>query len=114
MIHTIDAQGKKMGRVASEAATLLMGKRTVTFVRNKVSGVQVKIINTAKASFDVKKLDGKEYVKFTGFRGGIYTEKLSELIARKGAKEAFERAVYRMLPSNSLRKKMMKNLTITE
>ena len=114
MIHTIDAQGKKLGRVASEAATLLMGKRTVTFVRNKVSGVQVKIINTSKASFDVKKLNDKNYITFTGFRGGLYTEKLSELIARKGTKEVFERAVYRMLPSNSLRKQMLKNLTITE
>ena len=114
MTHTIDAQNKKLGRVASEAATLLMGKRTTAFVRNKVSGVQVKIINTGKATFDVKKLNDKAYVTFTGFRGGLYTEKLSELIARKGTKEVFERAVYRMLPSNSLRKQMMKNLTITE
>lgn len=114
MTHTIDAQNKKLGRVASEAATLLMGKRTTAFVRNKVSGVQVKIINTSKATFDVKKLNDKAYVTFTGFRGGLYTEKLSELIARKGTKEVFERAVYRMLPSNSLRKQMMKNLTITE
>jgi large subunit ribosomal protein L13 len=113
MIHTIDAQGKKLGRVASEAATFLMGKRTATFLRNKASGVQVKIINANKAAIDVKKLDDKKYVTYTGYRGGIYTEKLSELIARKGYEEVFERAVYRMLPSNSLRKEMMKNLTIT-
>ncbi len=49
MNHTIDAQGKKLGRVASEAASLLMGKRTVGFVRNKVSGIKVNIINTSKA-----------------------------------------------------------------
>ena len=114
MIHTIDAENKKLGRVASEAAVLLMGKRTTSFARNKVSGVQVKIVNTSKATFDVKKLDDKKYVTFTGFRGGLYTEKLSELIKRKGAKEVFERAVYRMLPSNSLRKQIMKNLTITD
>ncbi len=114
MIHTIDAQNKKVGRVASEAATFLMGKRTTAFARNKVSEVQVKIINTAKAAIDFKKLDDKEYVTYTGFRGGIYTEKLADLIARKGTKEVFERAVYRMLPSNSLRKAIMKNLTITE
>ena len=114
MIHTIDAQDKKIGRVASEAATYLMGKRTTAFVRNKVSGVMVTIINTSKANIDLKKKDDKEYVTFTGFRGGINTEKLSALIARKGTKEVFERAVYRMLPSNSLRKAMMKNLTITE
>ncbi len=114
MNHTIDAQDKKLGRVASEAATLLMGKRTTAFVRNKVSGVKVSIINTSKANIDIKKKDDKEYVTFTGFRGGIYTEKLSDLIARKGFSEVFERAVYRMLPSNSLRKQIMKNLTITE
>ena len=114
MTHNIDAQGKKLGRVASEAATFLMGKRTTTFVRNKVSDVKVNIMNTNKLVLDTKKLDDKEYVTYTGFRGGIYTEKLSALIARKGTKEVVERAVYRMLPSNSLRKAMMKNLTITE
>jgi large subunit ribosomal protein L13 len=114
MIHTIDAKGKKLGRVSSQVATLLMGKRTVSFSRNKVSGVVVKVINAGKISMDAKKLSDKEYVTFTGFRGGINTEKLGHLIARKGAKEAIERAIYRMLPSNSLRKSMMKNLTITE
>lgn len=114
MIHTIDAQGKKIGRVASEAAKLLMGKNLVTYTRNKVSGEQVTIINTNKAAIDIKKLTDKEYVTFTGFRGGLNTEKLADLIARKGTKEVFERAVYRMIPSNSLRKRIMQNLTITE
>ncbi len=114
MNHTIDAQGKKPGRVASEAAAILNGKNLVSFVRNKVSGNKVTIINTSKATFDIKKLKQKEYITFTGFRGGLYTESLEHLIGRKGTKEVFERAVYRMLPSNSLRKEMMKNLTITE
>lgn len=114
MIHTIDAEGKKMGRVASEAATYLMGKRSPGFARNKVTPVQVKILNTSKAAIDIKKGIDKDYVTYTGFRGGLYTENLAHLITRKGASEAFRRAVYRMLPSNSLRKIMMKNLTITE
>ena len=114
MNYTIDAQGKKLGRVASEAASLLNGKRSVSFSRNKISDVKVSIINTSKASFDIKKLKEKEYVTFTGFRGGLYTETLEHLITRKGTKEVFERAVYRMLPSNTLRKQIMKNLTITE
>ncbi|MDO8430547.1 MAG: uL13 family ribosomal protein [Candidatus Taylorbacteria bacterium] len=111
---TIDAQGKKLGRVASEVASLLIGKRTVSFSRNKVADVKVSIVNTSRASFDIKKLKQKEYITFTGFRGGLFSETLEHLIARKGTKEVFERAVYRMLPSNSLRKSMMKNLTITE
>lgn len=114
MTYKIDAQGKKIGRVASEAATILMGKNKASYVRNAVPAVKVSIVNASKAAIDSKKKEDKEYVTFTGFRGGINTEKLGALIARKGTAEAFERAVYRMLPSNSLRSKMMKNLTITE
>lgn len=112
--HTIDATGKKLGRVASEAASILIGKNSVKFARNLAPDVKVAIINCAKAAIDTKKKEDKKYVTFTGFRGGINTETLGDLIERKGAKEAFERAVYRMLPSNSLRKTMMKNLTISE
>ncbi len=112
--YTIDAQGKKIGRVASEAAGYLMGKNSVKFARNIAPEVSVFIVNCAKAYINSKKKDDKEYVTFTGFRGGINTEKLGALIARKGTGEVFKRAVYRMLPSNSLRKAMMKNLTITE
>ena len=114
MNYTIDAKGKRMGRVASEAAGYLIGKNSVKFARNLAPEVKVSIINCAKAYINAKKKEDKKYVTFTGFRGGINTEKLSDLIARKGTSEAFKRAVYRMLPSNSLRKTMMKNLTITE
>ncbi len=112
--YTIDAKGKRIGRVASEAAIYLMGKNSVKFARNKAPEVKVAIINCAKAYINAKKKNDKEYVTFTGFRGGINTEKLADLIERKGTGEAFKRAVYRMLPSNSLRKTMMLNLTITE
>jgi large subunit ribosomal protein L13 len=112
--YTIDAQDKKIGRVASEAAGYLMGKNSVKFARNLAPEVKVSIINCAKANIDTKKKSDKKYVTFTGFRGGINTETLGDLIGRKGVSEAFKRAVYRMLPSNSLRKTMMKNVTITE
>jgi large subunit ribosomal protein L13 len=114
MNYKLDAEGKKIGRIASEAAVILMGKNKATYVRNAAPDVKVSIVNTSKAAIDSKKKDDKEYVTFTGFRGGINTEKLGALIARKGTAEAFRRAVYRMLPSNSLRSKMMKNLTISE
>ncbi len=112
--YTIDAQGKRIGRVASEAASILMGKNSVKYARNIVPEVKVAITNTGKAYISSKKKGEKTYVTFTGFRGGLDTEKLGDLITRKGTTEAFKRAVYRMLPSNSLRKSMMKNLTITE
>jgi large subunit ribosomal protein L13 len=112
--YTIDAQGKKIGRVASEAAVYLIGKNSVKFARNLAPDVKVSIVNCAKAYIDTKKKNDKKYVTFTGFRGGINTETLGDLIERKGTAEVFKRAVYRMLPSNSLRKTMMKNLTISE
>ncbi|NDE68101.1 50S ribosomal protein L13 [bacterium] len=111
---TIDAHGKRIGRVASEAAAHLLGKNAPTFARNKVADVKVSIINCAKAYMSEKKQKDKEYVTFTGFRGGINTEKLGDLIVRKGATEPFKRAVYRMLPSNTLRNKRMLNLTVSE
>ena len=114
MNYIIDAKGKKMGRIASEVAILLMGKNSTKFVRNRAPEVKVVIVNCGRADINIKKKDNKEYVTFTGFRGGINTEKLSHLIERKGITEAFRRAVYRMLPNNNLRRVMMKNLTITE
>lgn len=114
MNYTIDAQGKRLGRVASEAATYLMGKNSVKFARNLAPNVKVSIVNCSKAYINAKKKQDKKYVTFTGFRGGINTETLGNLIERKGTAEVFKRAVYRMLPANSLRKTMMMNLTISE
>lgn len=114
MIHTIDAQGKKIGRVATEAAALLLGKTSVSFAKNKVADVKVHITNASKAEITAKKKADKEYVTFTGFRGGLNTESLSDLIARKGYSEAFKRAVYGMIPTNKLKKKIILNLTVSE
>lgn len=113
MIYTIDAQGKKMGRVASEAASYLMGKNTTTYTRNKAPEVKVNIINASKAMIDEKKKKSI-YPEFTGFRGGLNEVKMSHIIEKNGYSELFKRAVYGMLPHNSLKKEMMKNLTITE
>lgn len=112
--HNIDATGKRIGRVASQAASLLMGKNLTTFARNIIPDVKVTISNTAKADIIAKKKGEKTYTWYTGFRGGLKTEKLGDLIERKGFTEAFKKAVYRMLPPNSLRKKLIKNLSITE
>lgn len=114
MIYTIDAEGKKLGRVASEAASYLMGKNTTTYARNKAPEVKVNIINTSKAKIDAKKKESTIYVEFTGFRGGLNDVSMSKIIEKNGYSELFKRAVYGMLPQNKLKKVMMKNLTITE
>jgi len=114
MKYTIDAQGKKIGRVASTAAARLMGKSSVSFAKNKVSEEIVEIINASKTDMTVVKKQNDKYVTYTGHRGGLKTETLGELINRRGMKEVYERAVRRMLPSNKLQDPRMKNLIIKE
>lgn len=114
MKYTIDATNRKLGRVATEAAVFLVGKERPDFERNKLSGNLVEIINTSKADIDVKKIETKEYNRYSGYPGGLKTETMKKVISKKGYVEVFKKAVYGMLPSNRLRDKMMKNLTITE
>ena len=114
MNYNIDAQGKKLGRICSEAASVLMGKNSVSFAKNKVAEAKVLISNVKLADITALKKIKDKYVTFTGFRGGLNTETLGALIARRGMGEVFRRAVYRMLPDNKLRDKRMKNLIIKE
>lgn len=112
--HVIDAQNKKLGRVATEAAMILMGKNTPAFARNIAPDVKVEIINASKADISEKKKEGKFYLTYSGYPGGQKNEKLGKLIERKGTAEAFKRAVKGMLPDNKLKTKMLLNLTVTE
>ncbi len=111
---TIDAAGKKLGRIASDAAAILRGKNSVTYARNEVADVTVEITNASKLALTEKKLGEKEYRTYSGFPGGLKSEMLGALVARKGAAEALRRAVYGMIPGNKLRSKIIKNLVITE
>ncbi len=112
--HVLDAKDKKIGRVASEAAILLMGKDTPAFAKNIVADVKVEIINVSKADISEKKKKTRVHITYSGYPGGQKRELLGDLIARKGTAEAFKRAVKGMLPDNKLKSKMMLNLTVTE
>jgi len=114
MKHTIDAAGKKLGRVASEAAIFLIGKDTVTFAKNKVTPVQVEIVNASKADVNEKKLLTKTYSRYSGYPGGLRQPSMGTVVAKKGFSEIFTLAVYGMIPRNKLRAKIMKNLTVKE
>ena len=114
MKYTIDAQGKKIGRIASEAAASLMGKKSPSFAKNVVLDAHVEILNAAKADVTVRKKISDVYVTYTGHRGGLNKETLASLISRRGMGEVFRRAVYRMLPDNKLRDRRMKNLIIKD
>lgn len=114
MKFTIDAQGKKIGRVASAAAARLMGKHSATFQKNTVNQDQVEIINASKTDMSAKKKQDDTYVTYTGYRGGLKSETLGELVIRKGMKEVYTRAIERMIPRNKLHTPRMKNLIVKE
>jgi large subunit ribosomal protein L13 len=114
MEYTIDAKGKKLGRVAQEAASILMGKNTPAFERNVVADHKVAIINASLADIDVTKLETKEYDSYSGHPGGLKMEKMKRVVEKKGYGEAFRLAIEGMLPANRIAKQMMKNLKVTE
>lgn len=113
-IHTIDAQAKKIGRVATEAAKVLMGKNSTAYQPNVVADVEVRIVNASKADVSEKKKDEKVYRRYSGYPGGLIDTTLKRMIEKKGYGEAFKVAVKGMLPKNKLQAKMMKNLVVTE
>ena len=112
--HSIDAAGKTLGRVASEAAKALMGKMQADYTPNKSSGVKVTISNAGKLYIRERKRTQTIYTTYSGYPGGLKRESLASLTARKGNGEALRRAISRMLPRNTMLTARMKNLTVTE
>lgn len=113
MEHKIDAKGKKLGRLASEIAVLLMGKNLPDFEMNKVSDVKVIVSNVDDMDISLKKMKEKKYIRYSGYPGGQKEEAMEKVIEKKGSAEILSRAVYGMLPGNKLRKKRMKRLIIS-
>ena len=109
---TIDATHKSLGRVASDAAKILLGKHKATFVKHQVIGEEVKIVNAGKIRVTGAKAQDKKYVRYSGYPGGQKIENYSMLTARLGNAEAIRRAVLGMLPKNRLQTKRIKLLTI--
>jgi len=112
--YVIDATNKKLGRVASEAAVVLMGKDSPEYQPNKYPNIRVKITNTSKAAITEKKKGEKTYTRYTGYPGGLRERKMEQEIEKHGYSKLFEKAVYGMLPGNRLRSRMMLNLVISE
>ena len=111
---TIDARGKKLGRLASEVAHLLMGKQYPSYKRHILNEVKVTVVDAAHLDISHKKKAAKRYVTYSGYPGGIRHERAGDVVAKKGMNELLRRAVYGMLPANKLRTPRMKNLVIKE
>jgi large subunit ribosomal protein L13 len=107
----IDAEGKVLGRLASEVAQKLRGKNNPQFVPFADTGDFVVVVNAEKILLTGRKLDQKVYYRHTGYIGGlksITAKKLKE----KRPEELIRRAVKGMLPKNSLGRKLNKKLKV--
>lgn len=109
--HTIDASGKILGRLATEVATLLMGKNKASFVPYLDSGDFVIVTNASKVKLTGKKMQNKTYTRHSGYPGGLKVETFDKMIVRKPI-FVIEHAVAGMLPGNKLGKAMIKKLTV--
>jgi len=114
MKYSIDAKNRKLGRVASEAAHILMGKSTTDFSRNTVAPVELTITNVSQIDIPEKRKDEKEYKWYSGYPGGLRMEKLKDALIKKGTREVLRKTIFGMLPKNKLRKVMIKNLVMKE
>lgn len=112
MEYAIDANGKSLGRVASEAAAVLRGKNRSDFSPNRVPSVKVIVANIDKIKITGKKLKQKNYTRHSGYPGSLKSFRMEEMITKKGIGHVFKEAVYGMLPKNKLRSQMIKNLII--
>jgi len=109
--YVVDAEGKTLGRLASEVASILRGKHKPTFTPHVDTGDHVILINADKIELTGKKLSDKIYYRHTGFAGGLKTRTAGEMRAKYPTK-MLELAIKGMLPKGSLGRQMGKKLHV--
>ena len=111
---TIDVAGKKLGRVASDIAAILIGKSSPDFQKHLIADVKVEVINASKMDITEKKARTTIFTNYSGFPGGLKTRTLEEVATKKGYAEVLEIAIAGMIHKNTLKDKILKNLIIKE
>lgn len=107
----LDADGLVLGRIAAEAARLLRGKHKPIFAPHIDTGDHVVVVNAKAIRLTGRKPQQKEYVRHSGYPGGIKRVPYEELLATRPS-FAVERAVKGMLPHNRLGRAMLKKLHV--
>ena len=107
----IDATDVVLGRLASQAATLLRGKHKPTYANHMDNGDFVIIINAEKVALTGSKLTQKMAYRHSGYPGGLTATSYAELL-EKSPEKAVEKAIRGMLPKNSLGDQMLKKLQV--
>ena len=107
----LNAEGKVLGRIASEVAKVIRGKHKASFTPHVDCGDNVIIINAEKIRLTGDKMNAKEYVRHTGYPGGQRKVTPKVLLSKKPEK-VVEMAVKGMLPRNRLGRQVFKNLHV--
>ena len=109
--YLINADGKRLGRLASEIATILQGKHKPIYTPHVDTGDYVVVINAEKVELTGAKWDQKLYQRHSGYIGGLKEMSYRRLIQRRPTTPVRE-AVRRMLPKSTLGRRMLRKLKI--
>ena len=109
--YVLDAEGKTLGRLATEAASILGGTRTAIYTPHVDTGDYVIVINAEKIEVTGKKRKEKIYKRHTGYPGGLREITFEKLQAKK-PEEIIRHAVKGMLPKGPLGRQMYKKLKV--
>lgn len=107
----VDAQGKVLGRMASEIAKILRGKHKPAFTPNQDVGDFVVVVNARAVRLTGSKLQSKVYYRHTEYPGGIRERSAAQMLELK-PEEVIRRAVKGMLPKNRLSRKLVTKLKV--
>jgi large subunit ribosomal protein L13 len=113
MEYHIDAKNKVLGRLATDIALILQGKKSAAYQRNRVSDDKVYVKNVEGLRVTGNKLIQKTYYKHTGYVGHL-KEKSLEQKMEQDPKWVLQRAVRKMLPRNFLTQQRIKNLVFLD
>lgn len=109
--HLVDVKDQVLGRVATQIATLLIGKHKPTFTPHIDGGDYVVVVNASKIAVTGGKEDKKVYYHHSNYPGGLKEITFGEMM-EKFPTRAIEKAVYNMLPKNKLRTERMNRLKV--
>jgi large subunit ribosomal protein L13 len=108
----IDAAGKTLGRVATAAAHVLLGKDEPTFAKNVVAQVRLEILNANQIKLPASRLQESTFKRYSGYPGGLKVITLEKMKESKGMTEVVALTIKGMIPNNRLKKDRLKNLVV--
>ncbi|MCB9262034.1 MAG: 50S ribosomal protein L13 [Flavobacteriales bacterium] len=109
--YVADAEGKTLGRFASEVAKVIRGKNKPDFTPHVDCGDNVIVINAEKINLTGAKMDNKVYIRHTTYPGGQRETAVKDMLA-KHPERVIEKAVKGMLPKNKLSNRLFHNLFV--